>query len=545
MKAFRILGVSGLVMLAVTACADLEVVNLNDPDRERALATAGDVESLISGSFRTYSQREQSYTNANPLIVAADVGTASWGNFGMMDISSEPRAALNNSPSYGYSSMIESVYGSMYSALAAVRDGIIAIDGGLEIGDNGEDNARAMFFAKFIQGIAHGVIGMMYDQGFVLTEDTDIETATLSPYSDVIDQAVASLEEAIALAQANTFTIPANWMTLTRSNTEMVPLCHSFIARIMASAARTPAERAAVNWSTVASHASQGITEDFIIVSDDVNWWSSHKVYTMQTTWMRVDYKLIGQADNSGGYQNWINTPVQQRTEFIMAGVEDMRISSTGGVGEAVDSGTYFGKFGLSSFKPERGTYHYSRYVMHRFTDQYDWIGPFAAMTPEEMNLLRAEAAYRQGDLQGAADLINISRVGNGGLPPVTTTGVTEIGGLCTPRTDSGQCGDLFDALMYEKLLEGFAVANGIPLYDKRGWGTLLTGTPIHLPVPGEELLVMLLDIYTFGGGGEGSAPDEIINFDFNDPEAVQERIEAYDAYNNAEMSPHLFQTLR
>ena len=47
MKAFRILGVSGLVMLAVTACADLEVVNLNDPDRERALATAGDVESRL------------------------------------------------------------------------------------------------------------------------------------------------------------------------------------------------------------------------------------------------------------------------------------------------------------------------------------------------------------------------------------------------------------------------------------------------------------------------------------------------------------------
>jgi hypothetical protein len=41
---------------------------------------------------------------------------------------------------------------------------------------------------------------------------------------------------------------------------------------------------------------------------------------------------------------------------------------------------------------------------------------------------------------------------------------------------------------------------------DNRGWGTLITGTIVHLPVPGRELEVLNLPIYTFGGGGEGSA---------------------------------------
>jgi hypothetical protein len=36
------------------ACADLEVVNENAPDAARALNTAGDVESLVGGSYRQW-----------------------------------------------------------------------------------------------------------------------------------------------------------------------------------------------------------------------------------------------------------------------------------------------------------------------------------------------------------------------------------------------------------------------------------------------------------------------------------------------------------
>ena len=57
----------------------------------------------------------------------------------MKDFGSEPRIAIPNSASYGYAYVVEDPYFDAYSALAAVRDGLIAIEGGLEIGDDGED----------------------------------------------------------------------------------------------------------------------------------------------------------------------------------------------------------------------------------------------------------------------------------------------------------------------------------------------------------------------------------------------------------------------
>jgi hypothetical protein len=50
----------------------------------------------------------------------------------------------------------------------------------------------------------------------------------------------------------------------------------------------------------------------------------------------------------------------------------------------------------------------------------------------------------------------------------------------------------------------------GIASFDDRGWGDLIPGTITMYPVPGEELLILLEEIYTFGGspGDAGSAPD-------------------------------------
>jgi hypothetical protein len=49
----RALGVA-LVLLGMAGCTDLEVMNPNNPDRDRVLSDPGDVESLISTSFRAY-----------------------------------------------------------------------------------------------------------------------------------------------------------------------------------------------------------------------------------------------------------------------------------------------------------------------------------------------------------------------------------------------------------------------------------------------------------------------------------------------------------
>ena len=59
-KAFKVLAIGSLVLFGASACADLEVTNLNAPDAARSLASAGDVSSLIAGGYNTFFAGEQS-----------------------------------------------------------------------------------------------------------------------------------------------------------------------------------------------------------------------------------------------------------------------------------------------------------------------------------------------------------------------------------------------------------------------------------------------------------------------------------------------------
>ena len=122
------------------------------------------------------------------------------------------------------------------------------------------------------------------------------------------------------------------------------------------------------------------------------------------------------------------------------------------------------------------------------------------------MDLLKAEGLIRLGRAAEALPLINKTRVANGQLPPVTTSGPPDEAG-CVPRKLNGACGSLWDALRYEKGIEGLGVSGITAFMDARGWQTLVEATPIQLPIPGAELAVLKQPLYTFGGGGEGSAP--------------------------------------
>lgn len=519
----KILAVAGMVALTSSACVDLEVTNLNAPDRERALSTPGDVEALITGAYNTWWFSQHNWGPGPALSVGADQHTSSWGNFMMNDFGSEPRAAISNSASYGYAGVIESPYFNAYAALAAVRDGIMAIDGGLEIGDDGEDTQRAMAMGKFIQGIAMGGVALLYDKGAILNEDTDVENVTFAPYTELMAAAIAALQEGISLASAGSFTTEDSWLSGTETSATLVKLMHSYIARFTANVARTPAERAAVDWASVRSHVDQGITEDFTVYGDDVNWWDILKTYTIYGGWGRADIRSLGPSDQSGGFQAWMAMPVQQRNEFEID-TDDRRITG----GDPQTDGKYFGYFGASPFRVNRGTYHFSLYGTIVYDDYgYDWIGEMVEVSVAEMDFLKAEAMYRANDKAGAVAIINSYRVPNGELPAVTVDGVS--GARCTPRLASGDCAPLWETLKYEKRLEVWLVSAGDAFFDDRGWGDLVSGTAIQFPVPAAELETLLLDIYTFGGGGESSAPAEFLRPDFS-ADMISRKLQAMEA---------------
>jgi hypothetical protein len=64
----------------------------------------------------------------------ADANTSSWGNYGMRELSSEPRAAANNSPAWNYAYALEQPWYSWYGAISAAKDGLSSIAAGQEGG---------------------------------------------------------------------------------------------------------------------------------------------------------------------------------------------------------------------------------------------------------------------------------------------------------------------------------------------------------------------------------------------------------------------------
>lgn len=331
----------GLLAVLMAACADLSVENLNEPDRERALSTPGDVETLIAGSFYSWFKVDQFYTGPGmAMSVMADEATSSWGNSFMREGSIEPRTAIPNDPSHGYRAVFENPWFWSYSAIAAVRDGLIAIageDGELFTGDDmsGMDTYRAAAFAKFVQGLAHGYLGLIYDKAFIVDETTNLDSLkevvpvelideTAYGYDAVAAAAVGYLEKAIQIAESNTFSIPQSWVGEgdgLNNNVQLAQMAHSYAARILAYWPRLESERDQVDWDAVKSHAEEGITEEFWIQGDDcVKWCADYKWCLNQLGWARTDLRMLGPAgstpESNQRWVDWENTDPWSRQPF-------------------------------------------------------------------------------------------------------------------------------------------------------------------------------------------------------------------------------------
>jgi hypothetical protein len=167
--------------------------------------------------------------------------------------------------------------------------------------------------------------------------------------------------------------------------------------------------------------------------------------------------------------------------------------------------------------RAERGTYRQSGYHMMMWDEI---VANEGGQTPElwevEHDLLRAEAALEMSDVANFTTFINKTRVGHGGLPPVVDFGTVPGGADCVPRKRfdaSGTCGDGDDALIWEHFTEIFSLSGGLTYFFARRHGVLPSGTGVHYPMPASEVEAIFPplgdgNIYTFGGGGPGSAPN-------------------------------------
>lgn len=95
------------------------------------------IESFLATSFVSWYDGNYDRAPGIALSTLADEHTASWGNFGMKDLSSEPRQAFNNDPSYTYSYVADWPWDHMYDALLCLRDAILGLGVAAEVSGGG------------------------------------------------------------------------------------------------------------------------------------------------------------------------------------------------------------------------------------------------------------------------------------------------------------------------------------------------------------------------------------------------------------------------
>lgn len=545
-KMKSIVGLCAAVVLATGACLDLEVENLNNPDRERAIRTPGDVEALVSGGFQPWYYTAHGLYPNGAMSCVADSHSSSWGNFGMRDNCSEPRIAWNNDPAYGSNAVARIPWQNAYSSLAAVRDGLIAIEGGLRIqeGPDEPDNTeRLQLFGKLIQALTFSNLAVIFDQAFIVDETVtaeDLNNLEPIPYDQIWAKAEELYAEVIQGAERSSFTIPALWVGFQHDwdGARMAEVARAFRTRYRTQIPRTPAERQGLNWSAIMADAQMGISETY---GGDYTrgqaWGTTHaeKRYTAWFTgWARADYRYVGPSDASGGFQQWISAPLSERYPFDID-TDDVRIAPVGPCPAPNDNascGKYIRYMGNSPFPADRGIYHYSNYVDWRwarlwYDHRYETFWP--DMTQLELDFIAAEANYHMGNKAATMEFVNMSRA-NGELPPFTDpNGVAPGGDRCVPKTNSGACGDLWEAYKHEKRIELFHYGMATEYFDDRGWGDLVQHSWMQLPIPGGELDLLLMEIYTFGGpGGASSAPDILADVT---PQGIRNKLRGFELW--------------
>jgi hypothetical protein len=131
-------------------------------------------------------------------------------------------------------------------------------------------------------------------------------------------------------------------------------------------------------------------------------------------------------------------------------------------------------------------------------------------MSYEEQRLLRAEAYMRLGQPALAVPIINETRMdaAKGALPAVGLNGVNEPYPRCVPKSfeNAEMCGNLWDALLWEKRMEQMGTDGMLNWVDWRAWGYLYPGTIVYFPASMRETVQQGFGYYTYGGTLPGTA---------------------------------------
>ncbi len=538
-------------LVGLGACEkNLEVTNPNAGDTERVLGTPLDAEALIGTYYKRWSSGVYgSTTNIEGMAnVMSMMNYSSLGNNCQNQRTPFSGAANVNSLANACKDEQYRLYQYMSEVERVASSFIGQVDRGLSIGTPARD-ARDKAYAEFLRGISLGYMALMHDSGAVISAKTGADDpGKLVGYKTLMDSAYAAFQRAIdmtafAATGGDGFPLPATWIPSPTSFTkvEFTKLIRSYRARFRANIARTPAERAAVDWASLIADAQNGITTDHLITTSTTagpgnSWRAQYETYGL---WHQMPPFYIGMADTSGAYAAWIAQPAGDRgsggNSFFMvtpdqrfpqgstraAQQAEFAISSCQAASTACKH--YFVNRPAGGDQLAGSGFGLSNYDFVRF---HSWAvsgdgsarnGNTPFFVKAELDMLQAEGLYRTGKFAEAVALVNITRTKNG-LPAITALDATSPvpgGNGCVPKVPVGPafntvaCGNLWDALKYEKRLET-AYTSYVPWYlDGRGWGELPLDTPLFWAIPYQDLLARgVPQSALYGAGpGAGNAP--------------------------------------
>ncbi len=510
-------------LLGLAACGErLNIANVNNPDVARAYATPAGVEGVIAGLGvqLNNTQRATESVNTQAKILAGET-FASVANFGMAARAVIPRSVISNelgndnqTGNLANFNQFSRVTRTASNALAAL-DRLVA--GGGTLGSPAQ-NARGKAFGYYILGQALGYLSLAYDSAAIVTPATPSDVVpSLSSAAAVNAAALAMLDSAIATANApaatsgsNGFPLPNTWLngqSVTRD--QFIQLARSYKARIRAGVARTPAQRAAVNWTEVIADANAGIKSDFTVNVGGGSGWTAQfdltQIYVVGG-WHSMSPLYYGMADVSGGYQSWLATPRDSRNAFLVVTPDKRWPQGTTRAAQQANTpsntlppGVYVRNRPTGDDVPIAGYgdsyYDHRRYGAANLAAN---TGPYTEMSATEIAMLAAEGYIRTNNLPAAIALVNASRVRNGldALPALTsaTTPYSTDKSTCVPQVPQAPnftttaCGSLLEAMKYEKRMETAFTGYFIWFADNRGWGDLVEGTVVEWPVPYQEM---------------------------------------------------------
>src|SRR3954470_18605205 len=154
MKMRQKLGVflGGAALALAAACSqDLNVMNPDNPDIGRALASPNDVKSLAISSVNSWYLTSNDVDPYMMLGVTADAYAANFGNFGMRFNNLQPRAPYNNASASSDAEVARNPWDNNYATLGQTNDVLAALKSGIVLPGGATETDQYKSLAMFVQ----------------------------------------------------------------------------------------------------------------------------------------------------------------------------------------------------------------------------------------------------------------------------------------------------------------------------------------------------------------------------------------------------------